>query len=252
MRRSLVTLAVTLVALAAPATAAAQDNSGTNPTDFTFDFRMFLEAQSLPGDNSLLSFTFDYRAPLSSKVAARVRGRAISLTRATTDGTSTVAGLGDMDARLLFLPLVRPKFAIATGLEGFFNTASQPELGSGRTALGPQVFFAFFNPLGPGTVFAPAYQYVFSVGDSDTRGDISRSQIDLFLVWLSGSQKFWAVFDPQIIIDHKLDRTFGLIEAEIGQMMFGATSSYIRPGIGVGEDAIYDWNIEFGFKVIWR
>ena len=35
-------------------------------------------------------------------------------------------------------------------------------------------------------------------------------------------------------------------------MMFGPTSSYIRPGVGIGSDSPYEWNIEFGFKVIWK
>jgi hypothetical protein len=254
MRRSgyPATAAVMLLALSPVVGSAQEDDSGTNPTNFMFDFRMSLETQSLPGDNSFLSYTFEYRVPISSRVASRVRVRSATLTRSTSNGTSTVSGLGDVDARLLYLPVVRSNFALATGLEVAFNTASQPELGSGHTTLGPQVFFAFFNLLGAGTIFAPAYQYVFSVDGSDTRADVSRSQIDLFLVWLAGNKKHWAVFDPQIVFDHESDREFGLIEAEIGQMMFGATSSYIRPGVGIGEDRPYDWNIELGFKVIWR
>ena len=42
------------------------------------------------------------------------------------------------------------------------------------------------------------------------------------------------------------------LEVEIGQMMFGATSSYIRPGFHIAGDELYDWSIELGFKVIWR
>jgi len=250
--RRIGTAAFILLTLLPVVASAQEDDSGTNPTSFTFDFRMFLETQSLPGDNSFMSYTFEYRAPISSRVASRLRVRSATLTRSTPNGTSSISGLGDVDARLLYLPVVRSNFALATGLEAAFNTASQPELGSGHTTLGPQVFIVLFNPLGAGTVFAPAYQYVFSVGDSDTRSDVSRSQIDLFFVWLAGNKKHWGVFDPQIVFDHESGQEFGLIEAEIGQMMFGATSSYIRPGVGIGGDRPYDWNIEVGFKVIWR
>ncbi|GEM_PF-5838184 len=39
---------------------------------------------------------------------------------------------------------------------------------------------------------------------------------------------------------------------EVGQMMFGATGSYVGPGFQVSRDKLFDWNIGFGFKVIWR
>jgi hypothetical protein len=55
-----------------------------------------------------------------------------------------------------------------------------------------------------------------------------------------------------VVIDNENDREFGQIELEFGQMMFGPTSSYIRPGIGVGADRPLDWNVELGFKVVWR
>ena len=35
-------------------------------------------------------------------------------------------------------------------------------------------------------------------------------------------------------------------------MMFGATGSYVGPGFHVSGDKLFDRNIGFGFKVIWR
>ena len=157
-----------------------------------------------------------------------------------------------MDARLMWLPHLTEKGAIAMAVEATFPTASHVMLGTGKTTLSPQIFAVLFNPLGPGTVFAPAYQYVVSVGGDEDRADISRSAIDLYVVWLAANKKHWAIFDPQIVFDHENEIDFSIIEAELGQMMFGPTSSYIRPGVGIGHDRPMDWNIEFGFKVIWK
>ena len=44
------------------------------------------------------------------------------------------------------------------------------------------------------------------------------------------------------------------IEAEFGYMMAPklGISSYIRPGVGIGDDKPYSWNIEIGLKFVWR
>lgn len=47
------------------------------------------------------------------------------------------------------------KFLVATGLEAFFDTASNPALGSGNMSLGPQVFVGFPGILGGRSLFVP-------------------------------------------------------------------------------------------------
>ena len=227
-----------------------KDNSGTNPVNFTYDFRMWTELELLEGDNSFTKTTFEYRAPLSKKVAARFRGYRIDL---SLGNGNTTTGFGDMDARVLWVAKVNQKGALAFGLEATFNTATHPILGTGKTTLGPQAFKVFFQPFGiRGAILAPAYQYVFDIAGDDSRAAVSRSAIDIFFVWLAADKKHWAVINPTTIIDHENDKEFAIFEVEGGQMMFGPTSSYIRPGFGIGSDRPYDWNIEFGFKVIWK
>ena len=245
--------ALAVLAVGFPAALVAQeDNSGTNPIGFTWDFRFYPEAQSRPGDNSSQTFTFEHRVPLSNKLQFRTRSRFVSNTLDSPGGSVSTTGFGDMDIRLLYIASAGPKFALATGLEAFLKTASQPNLGEGRTSLGPQVFAVFFGALGPGTLIAPAYQYVFDIAGDDGRAEVSRSLVDLFVLWIAPSKKFWLLADPQFIFDHENDRNWSQLEFEAGSMMFGPTSNYIRVSIGIGEDRAYDWSIEFGFKVIWR
>lgn len=233
------------------------DNSGTNPINFTYDFRIYTELQefSADGDNGGGLLTFEYRFPIGDKWQFRTRLRGVSRSfDPDGDGSSeTTTGVGDFDFRLLTVPYVTKKIAVATGLEVFADTASSPALGEGKTSLGPQAFLVWFTPGGvKNTLFAPAWQYVFDVAGDDDRPDVDRHQFDFFWLWLAENKKHWFLVDPQVVIDNENDKEFGQIEFEFGQMMFGPTSSYIRPGIGVGADRPLDWSVELGFKVVWR
>ncbi|MFT5042829.1 MAG: hypothetical protein ACI8TX_003822 [Hyphomicrobiaceae bacterium] len=234
----------------------AGDKSGTNPILFTNDFRIYVELQGLNADDSgAQTFTFEYRRPLHENLQLRARMRAVSRSvDVDGDGRSeTTAGVGDFDMRLLTVPYSNNSWAIAAGLESFWNTATDDLLGEGQWSLGPQLFAVKFAPFGlAGTLVAPAYQHVVSVAGERGRTDVNRSQLDIFFLWLSKDKKNWVLVDPQAVIDHENDVAFGLIEAEVGQIMFGGFSSYVRPGVGVGEDRPLDWNAEVGFKVVWR
>jgi hypothetical protein len=104
--------------------------------------------------------------------------------------------------------------------------------------------------IGKGSLFAPGYQYVFSVSGNK----VSRSQIDLYFVWVLAKGKNWLLFDPQIIIDHENSVWFMTIDAEWGFMIAPASgiSGYIRPGVGIGEYRPFNYNLEFAIKFVWR
>ena len=252
-----------------------QDNTGTNPVNFTYDFRLYAEMQSLPiDDSSLIINTLEIRWPfgrdvanlkgvgagspyfdMGSRLGMRLRTRYSNLSIDLPDsGTESVSGIGDLDARLLYLPYVGKKTILAVGLEAFFDTATNDVLGSGKTSLGPTVIGVFPGLVGRGSLFAPAYQYVFDVAGSDDRADISRSQLDLYFVWALAGGKNWLIVDPQVIFDHERDTTPGLMEIEWGFMIAPKVgiSGWLRPGAGVGADRLYDWNLEGGVKFVWR
>lgn len=236
-----------------PAAAQDEDNTGTNPVNFTYDFSMITEVNILEGDNSQTKTAFGYSVPLSKTVSAKFRGYKVDLSLGSGSSASTTTGFGDMDARLLWVPMVSQRGALALGLEATFNTASQPILGSGKTTLGPQAFLVFFNPFGiKGAILAPAYQYIFDVGGDENRSHISRSGIDLFFVWRAPNNKRWGAINVTAVRDHENDEEYGTIRVNFGQLMVGPISSSIKPGIGIGSDRPYDWNIEFGLKFVWK
>jgi hypothetical protein len=123
--------------------------------------------------------------------------------------------------------------------------------------LGPQGFLVFFAPFGlKGTLLAPAYQHKFSVDEDGDRDDIHRGLIDLFFVWISKNKQFWALVDPQIVLDYEENEEFAIVDLEIGSMLdrhLGTTghSVYLHPSIGIGADRPTDGSIEVGYKIIW-
>jgi hypothetical protein len=272
---------ILLIALVCPTMVVAQekkkDNTGTNPVNFTYDYRLYTELQQFTNEGgSMLKHTMEWRAPLGRDIANvkgakdgfyhdmgnlfSLRFRAYYNSLSVNDpssaslGARSVSGLGDFDARLLAIAYSKGSFILAPGLEAFFNTASNDALGSGKTTLGPVVFAVFLGLLGKGSLFAPGYQYVFDVGGDDARADISRSQIDLYFVWILAQGKNWLLFDPQIILDHKNKKEFMTIDAEWGFMIApkSGISGYVRPGVGIGEDKPFSYNLEFAIKFVWR
>ena len=271
-----VLIVIFFLILVIPISGLASDNSGTNPANFTYDVRFITETDWLTDDSgSLVKHTAEFRWPLGRDVAnlrgeteggtfhdmgkrfgMRLRANYQNLSLNTpTGGTSEVSGIGDLDARLLGIAYASKNLVIVPGLEAFFDTASNDFVGSGKTSLGPVVFAVFPGLLGRGSLFAPGYQYVFDIAGDDDRSDISRSQIDLYFVWMLAKGKNWLIVDPQFIIDHEdSDNNFGTIEAEWGFMIAPkqGISAYLRPGYGFGDGNPWDWNLEWAVKFVWR
>jgi hypothetical protein len=267
----LISVLTTLLLLAASNTFA-QDKTGTNPIDFTYDYRIYTEMQQFKNDaGSQIRNIMEFRLPLGrdmanvigqeeggirdlgSKFQLRFRGYYNNLSINDTSaalGAYSVSGIGDMDARFLWIPKVTKRLGLAVGLEAFFNTASSEYLGAGRTNLAPIAFVPIFNILGKGSIFAPGYQYVFNVNGETT----NRSQIDLYFVWGLAKGKNWLIVNPQIVIDHEAKAEFMVVDAEWGFMIApqSGISGYVRPGVGVGADRPFNYNLEFAIKFVWK
>ena len=254
-----------------------KDNTGTNPANFTYDTRFYFEMAELPNKaGSMLTNTLEFRWPLGrdivkvagienesliydlgAKFGARVRIRYKDLNIENPGNApfnnSNISGIGDIDARVLWLAYASKSLIMVPGLEATFNTSSNEALGFGTNVIAPTLFFVFPGLLGKASLFAPGYQYLTDVGGGDNN-KISRSQIDLYFVWILGKGANWLIVDPQIVIDHNTNTYPTLIEVEWGYMIppLPGASVYLRPGVGMGADRPYDWNFEGGLKFVWR
>ena len=283
-------LGVLMVAVAAATPALAQeqqeeqegeeqqqhDNTGTNPINFTYDARFYMETSWFDG-GTLIAPTFEFRVPLGrdmynltnqklglfndlgSRYALRLKFRPhqnLNLDDPGGDPTAGahISGTGDMDIRFLAVPYATQKWGIAAGLEAFFPTGSNDLLGSGKVALRPQVFLGFFGLLGKNSIFAPGYLYVFDVGGDSDRSSISQHQVDIYFVWLLAQMRHWLIVNPQMIFDVKNDLSIYIIDVEFGYMIpqLPGTSLHVRPGFGLGSDRPFNWTFEFGLRFIWR
>ena len=126
------------------------DKTGTNPINFTFDFRVYNEYIWLntPGDSTRNVTTLEYRQPfLGGKWQFRTRIRATGTDiDINDDGISELDsyGLGEVDFRFLTVPYLNmeKRFALAVGLETFLPTGNAI-VGSETLSFGPQVFGVF-------------------------------------------------------------------------------------------------------------
>jgi len=246
-----------------------KDKSGTNPINFQTELRFFNEYSWLntAGDGTQDVLTMEYRAPidLAKKWQLRTRLRYAGIEAdLNDDGNNEInsSGLGDIDFRILTVPWLQGANGFAYGIEFFLNTASEPELGTGATAIAPQVFYGRFfkgNPMpiySGGGIFAPGLQWKFSIEEDEGRQDINQFIIDLYFVSVTQSRKAWFFVDPQIIIDNENNTEFAVIDFQFGWMMstwfpnLKTHSFWITPAVGIGNNRPVDYGLEFGYKFI--
>jgi hypothetical protein len=226
----------------------AADKSGTNPLNLQTEFRLFNEYQGHRGGRYFNTTTFQYVQPFAQHTAAaRIRLPLV----ATDLGGGGDFGFGDFNLRFNYVPRITHKYGILTGVETFWDTASESTLGSGRNVVAPVFVYALFLP--NKALFAPAYQQFIDIGGEDTWRKINQGAFDFYYVKLV--KKGWWILDPTLTLDYEGNPAVsGQVELErgfiIGPQGKGVASWYIRPGVGIGATRAYDWNLEVAYKVV--
>ena len=240
------------------------DKTGTNPINFSHDFRVYHEAIKLEadGDGDQNITTVEFLAPIVNgdwQFRTRLRFNDIKADF-NDDGDDEVddSGVGVVDMRFLTVPYVnmKEKKAFAVGIELFLPTGNEIT-GSQTLSLGPQVFGVFFLPFGiTNSLIAPAVQYKFSIDEEDGADDVEQFLFDVFFLKTSADKQKWMMINPQYVFDEEQDVNFGFLDVEFGMMLdkyFGTTghSAYIRPSVGLGGDKVTENSIEIAYKIIW-
>ena len=240
------------------------DKSGTNPINFQRDLRIYNEYTWLntEGDGNQNVTTLEYRTPFAGgKWQLRAR-LPYSITTAdfNGDGIDDVDdnGLGDVNIRLMTVPVMKGANALALAVEVFFDTASEDSLGAGATSLAPVVFFGHFfqggwGPWKKGGLFAPGLQYKFSIDEDKGRDEVEQIIIDINYFVMAENGKSWFFAEPQIVFDQENNTEFAIMDLEFGFMTSRPGQSwYIRPTftLGSGSDRPTDYGIEIAYKWI--
>ncbi len=235
---------------ASDAPAATEDKSGTDPTKFLRTLGLRNEYQRLTNDKSFNLTTLTYIEPFADgRMNVRLKAP-LAYTDATGDDEF---GLSDISLRYNWLAHVDASQGILLSADLTADTASEDALGRGKWYIAPGLTYAMF--LSPTMIFAPAYQHNISFAGDDNRNDINESVIDFYFVFTAADKKSWFTIDPTLVIDWENDENTPLtLELEygrnIGTLWGGALNAYIRPGIGIGQDRPYDWNVELGVTVV--
>jgi hypothetical protein len=237
------------------------DKTGTNPINFQREIRLYNEYSELntDGDGNQNLTTMEFRTPFAGgKWQYRLRARYNDIEAdLNDDGSDDIdeTGFGDVDMRFLTVPILdlKNKQAFAVAMDVFLDTASEDELGSGTTSLGPQAFYVKFLKTG---LFAPGLQYKFSIDEDSGREDTDQILIDLNYLRLASDKLSWFFTDPQIVIDNETHDEFAIVDLEFGWMTqkfipsAKGQSFYIRPAFGVGTDRPVDYALELGYKFV--
>ena len=255
------------VGLAESATSDKSDKSGTNPINFQRDLRIYNEYLWLntAGDGNQNLTTLEFRTPFAGgKWQFRTRIPYNSLNADLNgDGMDNIddSGLGDINFRLMTVPVLKGANGLAVGLEFFLDTASKDSLGAGATSLAPVVFWGHFfrggwGPWKKGGLFAPGLQYKFSVDEDKGRDKVEQIILDINLLLMAEDGQSWLFAEPQIVFDQETNAEFAIMDIEFGWMMtkwwpdLKGQSFYLRPTftIGSGSDRPTDYGIEVGYK----
>jgi hypothetical protein len=243
------------VLIFAAATAAAQSNEELvkrlDPTDFRtrIDNRFEYQQTQDGGYRQIFSPRLDYAISKTTQLRIEMPLHRYDPNSA---GQPVQSGTGDLSVRGAWRVMRSPGFALVAGVEGNFDTASEPMLGFGKHIVAPFAFAAFDTPSIKSTIF-PVIQHYESVAGQKARQHVSFTQARLFILtrWPS---RFYSGIEGQLTVDWQRSSRVGFtIETEVGRFLDRHWAVWGRPGVALLGDKlpyVYNWNFEAGVRYL--
>lgn len=246
------TLAATFVSFALSHALAQEekDTSGTNPAVLTRTLSISNEYRWLPSGDYYDQMLLRYTEPFFDGKAAIRLTLPLDATDMTGDGEF---GVGDIAAKFSWIPHVSRNQAFILSTEIYAPTASEDVLGTGKWVAAPGLTWAYFAS--PEIIIASAYIHNFSFAGEGSRADVNRGDFDLYLVYRPHGERWWITSDTTVSHDFETDATPVSWELNFGRNLTkfengAALNGYIRPGVGIGSDRSYDFNVEVGLTLV--
>jgi len=237
-------------ASATPSTAQETDTTGTNPAVLSRTLSFSDEYRFLPDDNYYNVVNLRYTEPfLDGRAAVR-----LTMPFNSTDlAGDKDADFGDVSARLSWIPFVSPRQALVLSAEIYAPSAREDTLGTGKWVVAPGVTWAYFASRE--VIIAPAYIHSFSFAGDEDRADVNRGDFDLYVVYRPQGRRWWITSDVTASYDFETDHTplsweVASVRNQAIHEGRGALNGSFRPGIGIGDDRPYDYNIEIGISLV--
>ncbi|KPF68927.1 hypothetical protein IP84_06860 [beta proteobacterium AAP99] len=177
----------------------------------------------------------------------------LKLPYASNDFTrNTKYGLGDASLKVNKVVEVNPVWGAVASAEVVFDTASRPELGTGRDVLKLNAIYARF--LKGGEIFAPALLHSVSIGGDSRRPKVNNTTLDLYYVPKFANPKVYMTVDPAWVHDWETRRGYGALAVtmgyKLGPMLGGQGQVFVKPSTSVGSNRPVKWGVELGFQVL--
>lgn len=231
----------------APPAAGGDISKRVDPARITPRFFFRNEYRKRQDDSHANTMEGLYEFPITDKIALRTQ--ATLITNNPTQAASDF-GFGDITTRLAYTFASGETGSYFVGIEGKFDTAAEPTLGSGKNTLSPVLFASIPLPEYK-ALFFPIVQTVFTISGEDSRKDVTYTVFKP-RVFRKLENRYYLFLEPAFYIDHEMgDKTTGNLEVEFGRFVNAKTMLYGRPGFGVWGDTTpysFKWNVEVGFR----
>lgn len=234
--------------LAAPALAQAPPtaNDGTDPAQPAKSAALSFQRLDLAGGGVGQSLFADFNLPLGDgTIAIALR---LPLVSVDTEGDNGF-GAGDIAVQLIKVLPTDSHGAIILGGEMAFDTASRPELGTGKTVLTGSMIVERILP--DGTIIAPTVAHSIGLwGRGDSRVGFTR--LNLYVAPGIGNPRLYFTIDPAVTIDWAANSAYADVAAtlgyQLGRLVGGDAQVFIRPSAGLGEARSFNWGVEIGLQ----
>lgn len=239
-------LAASLVSHAADETL--KDTSGTNPTLLLRSLSLSDEYSTLQTGDYLNNLSLKYTEPfMDGKMSMRLTVPALR-----TDLGPGASGLGDMSLKWTWVASVAKRDGWVFNTELYAPTGDDFFTGE-QWVLAPGVTYVRF--LSPEFIFAPAYVHSSGFAGNKSAPNVNVGTIDLYLLYRPLGKNWWLTadftvaynFESTDVLPMNFELQYGF---KIGKWGPAAVNGFLRPGIGIGDDRPYDWNIQAGISIV--
>ena len=227
-----------------PHTPPADDRTGTNPLNLQHQIDVsstYVRLESI----HFTTTTYEHGLPLWNR-RLRLTGAVPVATTNLTGETTT--GLGDVGADVEWLPWLGARGGLVVGVRTTWDTSAD-DLGLGTNTLLP--YAQWVRHLFPRVTVAPFVGQRTSVGGDEFAPGYNDTLLGVYLVWRP-SDRLWVSTQPQLVLDHERDATYGDAGGEVGYLLSRRLSVYGRPSFGYGFDQAkpYSWGLTGGIRFV--
>ena len=225
----------------------AKDSAGVSPVELIPRVELRQSFARVNSDVSVHVTTAEIDIGFLNRLLLRYQGPI----RVVSGPDGQVSGFGDAELQAVGLLASSPRF-VAVALAGaVFDTASQPELGAGKT----QLTFGAAAAISPVRWWLP---YMIVQEQVSVAGDAARPDVN-FLVVRAGNIVFargfsWYKLDFDGVTDFERSagrgRLFGTFE--VGSLLIGRTGLFMRGGTQLVGTRQLDYSLEVGVRYLFR